>query len=329
MPDLIVGIIDTFHPKIIETIADSVPDGWVLSIADGGTPDARSRALADADVAFVMAAPLPTDLLRTAGRLGFIQKLGAGVDRIDLDYCRERGIGVARLHAGNNVPVAEHTLMLILAAYRRLPVLDRQTRAGNWDKEVSRGINRQITGKTIGIVGFGAIGRMLAQMLAGFDIRILYYDPIRAPADVETKLRAEYMDLDALVATADIVSLHLPLMKETAGIIDERRIAAMKPDALLVNAARGGLVDEDALARALARGHLFGAAIDAFSKEPPIGSPLLREERTVLTPHAAGATLDNFAAIAERAVGNTKRYLAGEDLPPADLVVAPGKRAAA
>jgi phosphoglycerate dehydrogenase-like enzyme len=220
-------------------------------------------------------------------------------------------------------------VMLMLAAYRRLPILDRDTRSGRWDKEACRGINRHLNGKTVGIVGFGAIGRTVARLLSGFGVDILYFDPIRAPAAVETELKAAYLDLDALLARADVVSLHLPLAKETANLIDARRIALMKPGALLVNCARGGLVDEAALVEALKAGHLFGAAIDAFAQEPPLGSPLLELEETVVTPHAAGATLDNFASIVRRAVENAKAYLAGQDLPPGDVVIAPRKKLSA
>jgi D-3-phosphoglycerate dehydrogenase len=323
MSDLTIAIIDPFHPRIVAAIERALPAAWRLRIAQGRSAGEQKAALADAEVAFVMAAPLPTDLLAAARRLGFIQKLGAGVDRIDLELCRARGIGVARLHAGNAVPVAEHTLMLMLAACRRLPVLDRDVRAGRWEKEACRGVNRHLRGKTVGLVGFGAIGRTLAGLLAGFGVEILYYDPVRAEPAVEAGLRAQPAGLDDLLARADVVSLHLPLLAETRGLIDARRIALMKPGAILVNCARGGLVDEAALADALVAGHLFGAAIDAFSVEPPVGNPLLALEQTIVTPHCAGATIDNFAALAERAVANTTAFLAGAPLPAADLVVAP------
>jgi D-3-phosphoglycerate dehydrogenase len=328
MSEVAIGVIDPFHPNIIETIGKALPASWTMRIAKGKALDARKEALRDADVAFVMAAPMPGELLAAAPRLGFIQKMGAGVDRIDLELCAARGIGVARLHAGNAAPVAEHTVLLMLAACRRLPILDRDTRAGRWDKEACRGVNRHLKGKTVGIVGFGAIGRTVAKLLSGFDVDIFYFDPIRAPAAVEAELQAAYLELDDLLARADVVSLHLPLSKETKNLIDARRIARMKPGAILVNCARGGLVDEAALVEALRSGHLFGAAVDAFAQEPPVGSPLLELEQTIVTPHAAGATIDNFAMIARRAVENTQLYLAGKSLPPGDVVLAPRKRAA-
>lgn len=323
MARITVGIIDPFHPKILRAIEDSVPSDWRVRVAQDRGIESQKAALSESEVAFVMATPMPADLLAAAPKLGFIQKLGAGTDRIDLDYCAARGIGVARLQAGNAIPVAEHTLLLMLAAYRRLPILDRDTRAGRWDKEESRGLNRHMHGKTVGIVGFGAIGKAVARLLSGFGVTILYFDPIRAAGNVETDLNATFAPLDDLLARSDIVTLHLPLMKETAGLIDARRLGLMKQGALLVNAARGGLVDEGALHRHLTSGHLFGAAIDAFSQEPPLGNPLLLLENTIVTPHAAGATLDNFAGLARRAVENAQLFLAGKPLPSGDAVLQP------
>jgi phosphoglycerate dehydrogenase-like enzyme len=318
-----IAIIDPFHPRIIETLEAALPAEWDLSVATGPTEAEHRAAVAAAEFAFVMATPFPRPLVEAATRLRFIQKLGAGVDRIDLDACRERGIAVARLQAGNAIPVAELTLLHMLAASRNLPRLDRQTRAGRWDKEAVRGSNQHLHGKTIGLVGLGAIGRQVARLLQGFGVEIVYFDPHRAPADLEAALGARFVELDDLVREADVVSLHLPLLPETRGLLDRGRIAAMKPTAILVNCARGGLVDEAALAEALGAGRIFAAGIDAFAVEPPAGSPLLALENTVVTPHCAGATIDNFASIAARAVGNAQRVLADEPLPPADLVVAP------
>jgi D-3-phosphoglycerate dehydrogenase len=328
MAALTIGIIDPFHPKSIDTIAAAIPAEWRLSITRGQSTDEKARALQEADVAFVMAAPMPALLIDAAPRLRFIQKLGAGTDRIDVDHCAARGIGIARLQAGNSIPVAEHTLLLMLAACRRLPLLDRQTRAGGWDKEAARGVSRQINGKTVGIIGFGAIGQAVAKLLLGFDANVLYYDPRRASSDVERELHVTYASLDELTSQSDIVSLHLPLMRETAKLFDAARIARMKPGSILVNCARGGLVDEAALHDALVSGQVFSAGIDAFEQEPPIDNPLLLLDQTVVTPHAAGGTIDNFRPVVERAVRNTQCFLSGEDIPAQDLVLAPRRSAA-
>jgi D-3-phosphoglycerate dehydrogenase len=189
-------------------------------------------------------------------------------------------------------------------------------------------VSRQINGKTVGIVGFGAIGQAVAKLLSGFDAHILYYDPRRASPEIERDLHVTYAPLDELTARSDIVSLHLPLMKETAKIFDAARIARMKPGAILVNCARGGLVDEAALHDALVRGHVFSAGLDAFEQEPPVGSPLLLLDQTVVTPHTAGGTIDNFKPVVERAVQNTQSFLSGGHIPEQELVLAPSQSAA-
>jgi D-3-phosphoglycerate dehydrogenase len=326
MPEITVAILDKFHPHIKTAIAAAVPANWTTLFIEEGTLAARAAVLRDADIAFVMAGPMPKELLAHAQRLRFIQKLGAGVDRIDLEVCRQRGIGVARLHAGNSIPVGEHTVLLMLAVYCQLPQIDRRTRAGAWDKESARGEHRQLQHKTIGLVGFGAVGKEVAKRLRGFDVNIVYYDPVRASRDVEQSLGVTYAGLDDLVRTADIVSLHLPLVPQTADIINADRIRAMKSGAVLINCARGGLVDEAALASALHEGRLFGAGIDVFASEPPVGSPLLGLDNTVVTSHLAGATLDNFSGIVARAVENAKAVLRGDALPETDVVVAPGSK---
>jgi len=318
-----LAVLDLFHPQIKAAIEAAIPSDWTARFIEENSQAARMALIRDADIVFVMAAPMPRELLAEARRLRFIQKLGAGLDKIDLDFCRERGIGVARLQAGNSIPVAEHTILLMLATYRQLPQLDRRTRAGDWSKEAARGNHRSLQHKKVGLVGFGAIGKEVAKRLRAFNVDILYYDPIRAAADVEQSLGATYADLDALVREADIVSLHLPLLPQTKNIIDAKRIAAMKKGAVLINCARGGLVDEAALAEALKAGRLFGAGIDAFSQEPPVGNPLLALDNTVVTPHLAGATLDNFSNVVARSVDNAKAVLRGEPLPADDVAVAP------
>jgi phosphoglycerate dehydrogenase-like enzyme len=316
-------VLDKFHPQIRAAIEAAIPSDWTARFVEENSLAARAALIRDADIVFAMAAPMPKELLGEAHCLRLIQKLGAGLDKIDLDFCRRQGIGVARLQAGNSIPVAEHTILLMLATYRQLPQIDRRTRAGNWSKEDARGTHRSLQHKKVGLVGFGAIGKEVAKRLRAFNVDILYYDPIRAIADVEQSLGVSYADLDALVCEADIVSLHLPLMPQTKNIIDAKRIAAMKPGAVLINCARGGLVDEAALVEALKAGRLLGAGIDAFSQEPPLGNPLLGLDNTVVTPHLAGATLDNFANVVARSVDNAKAALRGEPLPPDDVAVAP------
>lgn len=320
-----LAVLDMFHPQIKAAIEAAVPPDWTVRFVEESSPRARAALIRNADIVFVMAAPMPGELLAEAGKLRLIQKLGAGLDKIDLDFCRAHGIGVARLQAGNAIPVAEHTILLMLATYRQLPQIDRRTRSGNWNKEDARGMHRSLQHKTVGLVGFGAIGKEVAKRLRGFNVAIRYFDPVRASAEIEQQLGVTYRDLDTIVREADIVSLHLPLMPQTKNIINASRIAAMKQGAVLINCARGGLVDEAALTEALKTGRLLGAGIDAFSQEPPVGNPLLEIDSAIVTPHLAGATLDNFASVVARSVENTKAVLRGEPLPPDDEAVAPSR----
>ncbi len=318
-----IAFLDLFHQNIYAAISRALPDDWLAAYAESREFADQAAAVADAEVVFALAAPIGPELLSAAPRLRLIQKLGAGVDRIDRDGCVRRSIAIARLAGGNAIPAAEHTVLLMLAVLRRLPLIDRKTRAGEWLKEEARGLHRQLHGKRIGLIGLGAIGRAVAERLAGFAVDIVYYDPAVAPADVERRFAVRALELAELLATSDIVSLHLPLLPETAGLIGEERIASMKPGAVLINCARGGLVDEAALARALVEGRLSAAGIDAFAEEPPVGSPLLELEQTVVTSHMAGATVDNFASVIERGFDNAARFLGGHGLPEQDAVFVP------
>ena len=317
-----VAFLDQYHPRIHSVITSAIPKTWTASFAVSRATKDQEAAVAGAHALFVMAAPVTKELIYASPQLQLIQKLGVGVDRIDRQACSERGIAIARLAGGNSVQVAEHTLLLILAALRRLPVMDRRTRAGEWPKEEARGICRQLHGKRVGLIGFGAIGKALVKLLTGFEVQIVYYDPAFASNGAHES-PARFVPLDELLATSDVVSLHLPLSPETANLIDEGRIRLMKPCAVLINCARGGLVDELALANALLDGRLFAAGIDSFAQEPPLANPLLELDQVVVTPHIAGATLDNFSFVMERAVRNARNYFSGGNLPEEDVVFVP------
>lgn len=325
MSNVHVAFLDIFHEGIYAAIKERLPDGWTASYTESIAEEHRAAALADAVVAFPVAAHMPASLLAAAPKLRFIQKIGAGVDRIDLDVCKSRGIALANLGGGNAIPVAEHTIGMMLAVYRRLPEIDRRTRAGEWAKEEARGTTHHMHGKTIGLLGFGAIGKTVAKLLTGFGVTIVYYDPMGAPPEVEKALDARRVSLEELLKISDIVSLHLPLMAETRGLLNEERLRSMKKGSVLINCARGGLADEAALAKVLREGHLFGAGLDCFADEPPVGSPLLELDNTVISSHLAGATLDNFALVVERAFANADRYLGGGGLPESDTVYLPTK----
>lgn len=319
------GFLEDVHPGVRAIVEAHLPQGWRMTFAASASDADRRRAAAEAEIAFVIGSGVDADLLSAAPRLAFIQKLGSGIDKIDRDACLRHRTTVARLQAGNAAQVAEHTVLMILAALRQLPYFDRRTREGAWLKEEGRGTQRQLVGKKVGLIGFGAIGRAVAKRLGGFDADLTYYDPTPADMELEQELGIVRSHLDELIATSDIISLHMPLVAETRHLLDERRLGLMKPGVTIVNCARGGLIDEAALDDALERGHVAAAALDTFSAEPPIGSPLLRRANVVATPHLAGATVENFSAVFRRGLRNAQRFLRAEPLPDGELVVGPNR----
>lgn len=320
-PNIQVAVLDVYPPPLRTLIRDKLPPSWGCSFADGYEDGHQHDALRRADVAFANWFGVNASALAAATRLRLIHKLGAGVDKIDQDACRAHGVTLARIAGGNAVPVAEHTIMLMLAALRRLPEIETRTRSGEWFKEDARVLQRQLSGRRVGLVGLGAIGQAVARRLAGFEVDIVYYDPIRLPTNHERELSVAYLELEELLATSDIVSLHLPLLSSTRGLLSAERIKKLKADAVVVNCARGGLVDEGALAEALRTNRVLAAGLDTFSQEPPTGSPLLSLPNTVVTAHVAGATFDNFGHMIDRAVANTSALFRGEAIPSSDLVL--------
>ena len=323
MDSVTVAVLDCFSPNIAGKLLSKLPRGWTLLPIGRTTFKERKTAIKNATAALVMGAPLNERLLVEADNLLYIQKLGAGVDNIDLNYCREHKIGVGRLNAGNAIPVAEHTLMMMLAASRQLVNFDKSTRAGSWQKEIARGSNQSVHGKTVGIVGLGAIGRQVAKLLCPFGVRLLYCDPVPAPQKLHRTLNLKKVDLDQILKLSDIITLHCPLNANTRNLIDKKAVKNIKKGAIIINCARGGLIDETAIVAALKAGQLFSVGLDTFSKEPPDNASLLELENTVLSPHCAGATLDNFDDIAERAITNIKLFLRDKTIPRGDIVYDP------
>ena len=244
------------------------------------------------------------ELIDAAPRLRVVGRAGIGVDNVDVPAATRRGIVVMNTPGGNNVTTAEHAISMMLALARCIPQATASMKAGKWEK--SRFTGSEICNKTLGIVGLGNIGRLVASRGQGLAMKVIAFDPF-ITADRAKELGVELVDLDTLLARSDFVSLHVPMQKETAKLIDAKALAKMKPSARLINCARGGIVDEAALADALKAGRLAGAALDVFEKEPPPADhPLLGIDRVICTPHLGAATTEaqvNVAvAIAEQVV---------------------------
>jgi len=226
-------------------------------------------------------------LLDQAPRLQAVAKMGAGLDTVDIAAATARDILVFHTPGVNNQAVADHTFALILALARRILFCDRSLREGRWEHTKIMGL--EIWEKTMGLLGLGAIGRCVALRAKGFAMKVVAYDPYW-PEAFAKQHDIQRMGLNEVLASADILSLHLPLTPETRNLIDARALARMKPGAILVNAARGGVVNEQDLYQALTSGRLAGAGLDVFEKEPPVDSPLMGLDNVVLTPHTAAFT---------------------------------------
>jgi (S)-sulfolactate dehydrogenase len=223
-------------------------------------------------------------LLESARDVRVIGRLGVGLDNIDVEACAARGVEVIPATGANAESVAEYVVCTAMVLLRGAFFSTRAVEAGTWPRQtLSQG--REAAGKVIGIVGYGNIGRLTARKAEALGMRVMSYDTVAADASTR--------DLDLLLAESDVVSLHIPLVPQTRGLLDTRRLGLMKRDAVLINTARGGIVDEAALAAMLREGRLCGAALDVFDNEPlPAGSPLAGAPRLILTPHIAGVTLE-------------------------------------
>ena len=256
--------------------------------------------------------PITAADIAAAPRLRLIQKIGVGVNTIDLDAARARGVAVCNLPGTNSRAVAELTLLLMLGALRRVAWFDAETRAGRgWSQPplLQEGLF-ELGGRTVGLVGYGAVPAILAPVLAALGCRVLY--AARGP---KPGAAGEYRPLDALLAESDVVSLHVPETAETRGMFDAAAIARMKPGAVLVNTARGGLVDQPALVAALRSGRLAAAGLDVFAAEPvDPADPLLALPNVVVTPHVAWLTTGTFDRSFEVAAENLRRLAASEAL---------------
>ena len=276
--------------------------------------DADKIALAhDADFLILFPDVLSRTVLEAVPNLKMIQLVSAGFDKLDARRCRELEIPVANNGGANSTDVAEHTITLILAWYRRLLEMDHNVRSDAWKAIDSGATTYTIAGKTVGIVGLGNIGRKVARLLRAFGATLVYSDAFPAPAEVERDLEIRRVELDELAASADIVTLHVPLNEQTRGLIGAAQLAKMKPTALLVNTCRGPVVDEAALIAALQSGQIAGAALDVMSQEPPApDNPLLTMPNVLLTPHTAGVTRDTWARRGEFIFANLERVWRGE-----------------
>lgn len=307
-------------------LAEYLADDRALAVRPGeafsATPEQVVRVGSDAQILAVGLAPVTREVLDGCPELRLILKCGIGTELIDVDAALERSVTVARTAGANFVGVAEYVLAAALGHFRRLDVLSGSAHGGQWYPARERFAGRLpgLGGRTIGLVGFGAIARHVAHLAQAFDMSVRAYDPYVEPARMAA-LGVTRVDLDTLMRSSDVVSIHATLTHDNANLVDAGRLDLMKPSALLVNTARGGLLDQDALARMLAAGRLGGAVLDVLSVEPPGDTdPIMRAPNCLITPHLAGCTEQGYAEIGATAAALIRTFVRGEALPERNLV---------
>ena len=266
--------------------------GIALLVQDCPTRAELAEHAGDADMIWLFGGRLSAEDLEVLPRCGAIIRAGSGVDNVPVSAATERGIVVAHTPEATSEGLSEHVIGLWLALIREIVIQDRLIRAGTWDRERALPA-RHLRGQTVGLIGFGHASRLVAEKLRGFEVRLLAHDPYLDRETIE-RHGASAVSLDALLSEADFVTIHCPLTRQTRHLIGERELRLMKPTALLVNTARGGIIDEAALVRALDAGWIAGAGLDVLEQEPPAAdNPLIGRDNVILTPHVGGLS-DSF-----------------------------------
>ncbi|MDR3363251.1 MAG: phosphoglycerate dehydrogenase [Desulfovibrio sp.] len=292
------------NPELFDVLRDA--GLTVIRNETGGilSADQMREMIAGCQGVIVGVDPLNAEVLAAAPQLRAVAKYGVGLDNIDLKYCEQRGIAVSRTVGANSNAVADYAFALMLAVARKVTLIDRRCREKDWNKITGS----DVYGKTLGIVGLGAVGRCVARRARGFDMRILGYD-IVWDDDWAREAGVERADVNSICAEADIITLHTALTYDTRDIIGVQQVAAMKKSAIVINTARGGLIDEAALLAALRDGRIYGAGIDAFAREPPTDAAWYKLNNLVMGSHCSASTTGSTEAMGRMATDNLLRDL--------------------
>lgn len=299
----------SYKGRPLEIVRSLVPEGFDLRTMSATTQEELASAASDAD--YILASgslKIGRDVLAAAKQLKMVQRLGVGLDSLDREALAEYGIPVYVNRGVNAGSVAEHALMFILASLRRLTIISENTKAGIWKKQEQGVMTRELRSQTVGIIGFGNIGKRTAALLQPFGCSVFYYDMFRTGEHDEERLGVEYLPLDELFARADVLSLHCPLTDETREIICRRNLEKMKDGVIIVNTSRGGLINEDDLLYALNNGKVGYAALDVFQSEPLKNIELSGHKNVICTPHIAGNTYDSFSRMMRCAFENIRLF---------------------
>lgn len=270
----------------------------------------RQGTLAEAECVFDTTFQVTKEIIDQAPNLKLIQRTGVGVDMVDVAYAKEKNIPVSICRGFNAPSVAELAVLDMLALYRHVVALDPLTKKQEWHTWTFRHDSYEIFGKTVGIIGGGTIGREVMRRVKAFDARVIYSDVVRIPVEEEKKIGCEYVSFDELICESDIISIHAPLLDSTRGMIGKEQFERMKDSALLINTARGEIVDEEALVEALKSRKIWGAAVDVFTQNEPLFG--LDIENLIVTPHIGAATYDNYYRVYKFGLENAQRVSRGE-----------------
>lgn len=307
----VVLIADALAPSTVEALGGAVEVRWV----DGPNREKLLQAVPEADALLVRSATtVDAEVLEAAPRLKIVGRAGVGLDNVDIAAATARGVMVANAPTSNIHSACEHAISLLLATARQIPAADATLRQGEWKRSSFQGV--EVFGKTVGVVGFGHIGQLFAQRLQAFESTVIAYDPYANPARA-AQLGVELVALDELMQRSDFVTIHLPKTKETAGMFNEELLGKAKPGQILINAARGGLVDEAALAEAIRSGRIRGAGFDVYATEPCTDSPLFELDEVVVTPHLGASTVEAQDRAGTDVAASVLAALAGEFVPDA------------
>ena len=297
-----------------EILQSVVPAGYTIKTLDTPTYEQLVKEAENADY-FLVSGRLPIDkgVLDAAKKLKMIQRTGVGTEMLDKEEIKQRGIPVYVNTGVNARSVAEHTLALMLSCLKRIPTIDKQVRQGIWKKQETGTSCHELYREKVGLVGMGAIGRQVAEYLHVFGAKIIYTDLYRLPLEQEERLEATYVpSFEDMLPQVDILSFHCPLTFENKEIFNEKALSMIKPGAIIINTARGKLIDEPAMAEALRENRIKAFCADVLSTEPPaLDNPLLSAPRAFITPHIAWATREARGRIIDILVGNLKAFIAG------------------
>lgn len=314
-----IALYGIFNPVVKDMFRKKLPK--YFEIVEINVPEDYHK-LKDVEYMVTRSFQINETVLNHAPRLVLLQRWGAGYDRVDIKDAGKRGISVAICLGSNTMPVAEFAVLHMLAVYRNLLPLSNKIKENNWARDEYAKKSYMINGKMVGLLGLGHIGQRVGMIVRkGFGADVQYYDLQRMPEEKEIALGFKYVNLDTLLRTSDIISLHVPLLNSTRNLIDRDSFAKMKPTAIIINTSRGGVINEDALIEALRNKVIAGAGIDTFANEPlDASSHLLQFENLVATPHSGGNTADNDINMVSCCVENIIKYDNGGGLQPPVLV---------